>query len=245
MPRPQKPSENIERVKSVKRVELVMEANSITLEELVQGSMNVRSHELTDAHSEVSPFRFDQGVRVSLVHLAKLEEDKARSQSFIRDIEEVVSSYFECREKAKRRPSPASQRAVLLEIRKHADRLHGLLVCMDQDTKDTYCRSVPFPYENVWTDHRITIEQIIHTTERAERRLSYDIKPGKIRNTDLESLFSSLWFHSKKYFPSLDRKTFGTLAQVVCDGAGIRLPDDIDSASRFWALVYPSFPPRS
>lgn len=247
MPRPKNPSKMLETAKSIAMEDLIEVAKSMRLEELVRLSMNSPDPDLDGGRSETSLFRFDVDVRETLIQLAKLEKDKARSEAFVQDVEEVVNDYFRSREMSKRRPGPASQRAGLLEIRKYATKLQELLAFMDPDTKDTYCRSVPFPYENVWMDHRMTVDHIIHTTVRAERRLSEDVKPGKRKNTDLENLFPSLWLCARKYFPSLNRETFGTLAQTVCEGAEykgekIKLPDH--TAGRFLALIDPPFPPK-
>jgi hypothetical protein len=203
------------------------------------------SRDLVDCPPVVHRFRFDTDNRDELIRLAKLEGDKARSESFVRDVEEAVHGYKLSMERSKKRPSPASQRAVLLEVRKHAARLQGLLARMDPDTKETYCRSVPFPCEGVWMDHRMTIEHIIHTTERAERRLSEDVRPGKMKRTDLEDLFPSLWFCTRKYLPSLTQGTFSEIAHIVCKASKIRIPDIDDSPNHFEALVNPPFPPKA
>ena len=202
------------------------------------------SRDLVDCPPVVHRFRFDTDDRDDLIRLAKLERDKARSESFVRGVEEVINSYLRCKDVSERRPGPASQRAVLLEVRKHAARLQGLLARMDPDTKETYCRSVPFPYEGVWMDHRMTIEHIIHTIERAERRLSEDVRPGKRKNTDLEDMFPSLWFCTRKYLPSLTPGTFSEIAHIVCKASKICIPDIYDSPNHFEALVNPSFPPK-
>ena len=244
MPRPKNPIKERKKTESRAMKELLKVINPMTLEKIVRASMYIPDHELGDGQSETSHFRFDVDVRQCLIQLAKLENDKARSESFVRDIEEVVNDYLLSRERSKRRPSPASQRAVLLEIRKYAARLQGLLARMDQDMEDIYCRSVPFPYENVLIDHRMTIEHIIHTTERAERRLSEDVRRGTRKNTDLENLFPYLRFRTEKYFPSLDRNTFGEFVRIACKGAKIQIPDSDDSPGRFWALVEPPFAPK-
>ena len=244
MPRPKNPIKEWKKAESKATKEFLEVTKSMTLEEIVRASKFIPDHELGDGQSETSHFRFDVDVRQCLIQLAKLENDKARSESFVRDIEEVVDNYLLSRESSKRRPSPAGQRAVLLEIRKYAARLQGFLAHMGQDMEDIYCRSVPFSYENVLIDHRMTIDHIIHTTERAERRLSEDVRRGTRKNTDLENLFPYLRFRTEKYFPSLDRNTFGEFVRITCEGAKIQIPDPDDSPGRFWALIDPLFPPK-
>jgi len=202
------------------------------------------SRDLDSSSFVGSPFRFSPDDRESLIRLAKLENNKKRSEDFVRDVEQVVTTYHQWENSRKTRPSPASQKVLFSEIRKVATRLQGLMVNMDPDTRDVYHRSAPFIYEGVWQEHRITIEHIIHLAERADRTLSQKARPGRKKNTAREDLFPVLHFTVRKYFPSLGRQTFGELVQVVCEGAEITIPDGDYSPSRFWALVDPPFPPK-
>jgi|CXWL01.1.fsa_nt_gi hypothetical protein len=203
------------------------------------------SRDLDSSSFAVSSFRFSADDRASLIRLAKLENNNERSESFVRDVEQVVADYHQWENSRKRCPSPASQKALFSEIRKVATRLQELLVNMDPDTRDVYHRSAPFIYEGVWQDHRITIDHIINVAERADRTLSQRARPGRKKNTALEDLFPNLHFTVRKYFPSLGRQAFGELVQIVCEGAGITIPDGSHSPSRFWVLVDPPFPPKA
>ena len=189
----------------------------------------------------LTPVTLNQDTREHVTTLAGLERKPSQAQAFLQDIEEILNSYQTWIQENKNRPSSASQKLVVADIKKQASRLLQALNPIDPLTKLTYNQAGPFKYLTLaplWEQHVAAVRQIVETAERAETRLSPHVRPGQPRNTVLRDSLGFLFLTILRHVPSIEEKKLTEIACMAFEGINIKLPDPEDSLRRFRSLLF-------